>query len=471
MNATMNSVAPRPRSHASGQAAPESAGRTSEQDVALGARDGPSEPASAWQRPPRPEQMVTPQALRGALSRIASTFVALDKRENPLDLARFDDLPPEALMMAITALSVSTSMALAEMRTQAVKVRTDGAIALRREQTEALCKQLAKALEEQRAAEKGATRSRDMEFYMALGELTCGIVKFALGIHAGGAADMAAGFCGLVKVFAEDALSTCKDEDAAKILTLVAKIAGSAQSSIEGGSMAFDALSFARAFRAVRTVGTAARTALKTGGLAAELVGDFQKAETIAKQVAQTASALAPTIQAGFGAQALARYSGETLVRTFSAQAIEQMVTRAVLAGAEKAAASGATVCAEKLTDAIVRKVWWEGTKAAAKATTRAAPNFIKSATRDVLGGVNLVYKGLTAMDRAELQKEIRQLMAEGEFLQALLNEFQQAKKHAKDDISARLEDAGTAVQNAAHNIQTRSEISLRIAHGINVGA
>lgn len=416
----------------------------------------PSVPASAWQSPPRPAQPATLEALVDALNRLASSFVPLKEDGQRATWQQSGDLSVDEQMAYVATLCMSTSAVLAEIKTQQMKVRTDAGIALREKQLEVLHQQLAKAIEDQKKAESGTTRSRWIRGLIAVAELACGVAKVFMGMHLSAATDLIAGACGLASLACEMAAGGCEDEETAQSWKTWSTFFATAQQVLEGASMTVDALSLARTVQAIRSVGSATRTVLEKGAGEA-LASNLARGSAVGAEVGKSvATQVAAKIQAGFGQQALKAMGNQHLTTAFCEAAIEQMVARAVESTAKKVAKSGVETCAKKLTDQIVKAAYYEGASAATRVTTRGTANFLKNTTYSTLTGGNLFGRGLNGFDRAALQKEIQDLLIEGDFLRVLFDETERVKKHARKEINARLEEEGTALESAAQVISAR---------------
>jgi secreted effector protein SseC len=187
-------------------------------------------------------------------------------------------------------------------------------------------------------------------------------------------------------------------------------------------------------------------TIKQTSGAAGKEVAQ-EVIKDVAKQVASDVAAEVSEQIAKNIAEQTTRFLGQGhLLEAFSKQAIEQMVARAVETVAEKALKTGAETTAKELTQAVVKEVQREVVKAAIHASLMSAANTAKAVTRASLQGANGVFQGEIAKERAELQKVVQQLMAESNFMQFMLDEFEKLKKRAKEDIGNLMDGAGKAL-------------------------
>lgn len=425
--------------------------------AAPGPRDQQRGQEHAFQSPPRPRESVTLRLAEGALNRILDAFgPRVDGK--PITLAQLERTPMEAMSLAAALLGVKSLGDNADLKSLALEIRTQGAENLRLRQNEDLRKQIDKAIEDQNKAQKAGIFSAIVDWIVSVAEVISGVAKIIGGDVAGGAMDLAAGCSGLVKAFAET-MALVSDGDAAAKWKEVADIAGKIQLGFEIAGMMVDIISVGRGVMAAKSMAKATETAMEKG--AGELLENTIKqtsgaagkevAQEVIKDVAkQVASDVAAEVSEQIAkniAEQTTRFLGQGhLLEAFSKQAIEQMVARAVETVAEKALKSGAETTAKELTKSVVKEVQREVVKAAVHAGLMSAANTAKAVTRASLQGANGVFQGEIAKERAELQKIVQQLMAESNFMQFMLDEFEKLKKRAKEDIGNLMDGAGKAL-------------------------
>lgn len=463
--------------------------RSSSGRVGAGALDPLSAPGpreqqrgqdGAFQTPPRPKEPVTLRLAEGALNRILDAFGPHGADGKPITLAQLERTPMEAMALAASLLGVKALGDSADLKSLALKIRTEGAEQLRLKQNEDLRKQIDKAIEDQNKAHKAGIFSAIVDWIVSVAEVISGVAKIIVGDYAGGAMDLAAGASGLVKAFAET-MALMSDGETAEKWKQVADVAGKIQLAFEIAGMMVDLVSVGRGVMATKSIakttetvmekgaGEALQQAIKTGSKeaikdTAEGIGK-QVAQEVAEQVAKDVAApLCEKLLVGtFGkevARDIVKNGTREIVKEALKEAITKMVAEAVEKAAEKAIKNGTEMSVKELTKQVVKEVQHEVFGAILKSSMMSAANTGKAATRATVQGANGVFQGEIAKERAELQKAIQDLMNESDFMQFMLDEFEKIKKRAKDDIKSLLDGAGKSLQSAS-DMQNSSTAQL----------
>ena len=436
--------------------------------------------------PPRPRDPVTLKLAEAALNRILSAFgPQIDGKS--MTLAQLERTPMEAMNLAASLLSVKALGDNAELKSLALEIRTHGAENIRLRQNEDLRHQIDKAIEDSQKAQKAGIFSAIVDWIVAVAEVVSGVAKIVVGDVAGGAMDLAAGCSGLVKAFAETMALAC-DEETAKKWKEVADVAGKIQLAFEIAGMCVDVISVGRGVMAVKSIAKGTEAVMEKGAGeilhaavqagSKELVKDC--AESIGKQVAEQvvaqvakdiATPLCERMLVGtFGKEAareIAKQGTKEVIKEALKQAIAKSVAQAVEKTAAQAIKDGTQVTVSELTQQVVKEVRRELVGCILKASIRSTANTGKQVTLAGTHGANGIAQGVIGKQRAELQKIIQMLAAEGSFMQFMLDEFEKLKKRTREDISQLLDGSGKAL-SAASDSQTKTGAVLSdIAHNI----
>ncbi|PHV11475.1 type III secretion system translocon subunit SctE [Chitinimonas sp. BJB300] len=443
-------------------------------------RDAGKSAGSQFLTPPKPRDPVVLRAAEAALNRILQPFTK-DATGKSLTLADIERTPMDAMTLAASLLGVKALGDTANLKSLALEIRTKGVEAVRLRQNEDLRKEVDKSIEDAQKAQKAGIIGAILDWVISIAEIVSGIVKIVTGVLTGnvgsvvgGVMDLSAGAAGIVKAICETAALI--DPKNAEKYKAVAEVAGKVQLAFEMAGMFVDALSVGRGMMAARSAvkgteavmvagsGEALKQAMKIGG------------ETGKQAVSNVASAVGKAVADQAAAQVLKELTEKTvkniltqgqLVQAFSKSAIEQMVTRAVEGVAKSAAKSAAEITAESLTREVVKAVQREVVEAAVKACIKSSANIGKAVVRAGATGVNGIAQGEIRRERAELQEMVQQLIAEGNFMQFLIDEFEKLKKQVNNDIRSLLDGAGKAISGGAESIQKNGAVLGNIANSI----
>lgn len=436
--------------------------------------------------PPRPRDPVTLRLAEAALNRILSSFgPEIDGK--PITLAQLERTPMEAMNLAASLLSVKALGDSAELKSLALEIRSHGAENLRLRQNEALRQEIDKKVEDSQKAQKAGIFSVVIDWIVAVAEVVSGVAKIIVGDVAGGAMDLAAGCSGLVKAFAETMALVCSEETAKKWKE-VAEVAGKIQLAFEIAGMCVDLFSVGRGVMALKSVAKGTETVLERGAgevlHAAVQAGSHTLvkdcAESVGKQVAENVAAqVAKDVSAPLCEKLLARAVGKDAARDFlkdctreaKKAALEHAITKSVSGAVERVAGQaiekGTEVTASALSQQIVKEVRRELLDSILNASIKSTANVGKLITVAGARGANGIAQGVITKQRAELEKIIQTLAAEGAFMQFMLDEFDKLKKQARENISQLLDGSGKALSAASDSQLKTGAVLSEIAHNI----
>ncbi|MBJ7263179.1 MAG: type III secretion system translocon subunit SctE [Burkholderiaceae bacterium] len=434
--------------------------------------------------PPRPRDSVSLQLAEGALNRILSTFgPEIDGK--PITLAKLESTPMEAMNLAASLLAVRALGDSAELKSLALEIRTRGIENIRQRQHEKLCQEIDKSIEDSQKAQKAGIISVIVDWVVAVAEVVSGVVKIALGDVAGGAMDLAAGCSGFVKALAETIALTC-DEETAKKWKEVAEVAGKIQLAFEIAGMCVDVISVGRGVMALKSVAKGTEAVLEKGAgevlHAAVETGSNKLAKecavSIGEQVAKNvAEQVAKDVSVPLSRRLLARAVGKEAACEFLKDctqealqaALQHAVAKSVAQSVERVAGQaikkGGEVTVSALTQKVVKEVRRELFDSILKASIRSTANIGKMVTVAGARGANGIAQGVIGKQRAELEKIIQTLAAEGTFMQFILDEFDKLKKRAREDISQLLDASGKALASASDSQLKTGAVLSDIAH------
>ncbi|MFM0515266.1 type III secretion system translocon subunit SctE [Paraburkholderia sp. RL17-373-BIF-A] len=443
----------------------------------------------ASQVPSRPTELVTVRAAEAALNRILSTFGATDGGK-PITVAQIEHTPMAAMTLASALLGVKALGDVAQLKSFALEIRTQGVEKLRERQIEALRVQIDKSIEDEQKAKAAAVFNVIADWIISVAEVATGGAKLVCGDFAGGTMDIAAGCAGLVKAIVET-VALGADDKAAAELREIADIAGKIQLSFEIAGMCVDVISIARVVAATkviakgtetvmkRDVGEALRNIVMAGRNAIgtqatkEMVSIAKSAAkdaiaSVSEEVAeQVARQVAKEVEKGLAESGL-RFMGQShLIAAFGEEAIKKIVQNAVQTVAGNALRDVGALATTELTKQVVNMVRKDVTQRAVRSCMMSNPNVAKAAIRGGVQGANAVGMGEISKDRAELQKTIQQLTADSSFVQFLLDEFEKLKQRAREDMSHLLDGAGKSLSSAAEAQNKNNVVLSNIAHNI----
>jgi secreted effector protein SseC len=278
---------------------------------------------------------------------------------------------------------------------------------------------------------------------------------------AGGAMDFLAGAAGVVKAVAET--MAVVDPDNAEKYKAIAEKAGHVQLAFEIAGAVVDVTSAISHALITKVVPSVTKEVLKEGAekvlveavksgskdavaASAKAIGK-EVAAKVAGDIAEQLGKTALDASKNTVAKELAKTIGvRQLMEAFSREAIEEMVTKTVQKVATEAMESGGEITAKALTKKITRELTYEVTKAVMKASAFTALNVVRGAT----GGASKVVSGVIEIERAKLQKQIELLMLDQQWLQILLDEFEQRKKETVEKTKELIDGQANAVQGGS---------------------
>jgi secreted effector protein SseC len=426
---------------------------------------GNSAKAHSYRTPAKPREPVSLREAQAAFSHVLGTLLNTDDTKAANDatsgagtagggsftLARFEALTPEDMNLMLTQLTVGSLADTARVKAEGLKIREEGAERLRLRQNDDLRKQIDDSIKQQQQTQKSGKAAEIIDWIVGAAEVISGAIKMALGDELGGAADLAAGCAGLVKAYAEH----MEQEDPANAdhWKQMASDAGKVQLAFEIIGAAVDIMSVGKGIMAAKSVAQGASKALAEASGEAISAGMEIGGEIGAQATKNVIKAFAMEV-ADNVAETVARQVSGPLAKAFSKEAIEKLVAKAAETAVKDAMESGAKVTAKSISKEIVKQIAKDTAKVVAKTVLGSVGNRVKSAGD--LGGklVDTIVTYDINKQNLELKALIKKLQAEGEFMQFLLDDFEQVKKHAQQDMKDLLDDAGKALNNCQDQSQ-----------------
>ncbi|QAU24329.1 type III secretion system translocon protein [Dyella sp. M7H15-1] len=448
-------------------------------------RDGRTK-TQDYHAPAKPRESTTLRAAEYAFDQVVSTLVSYGSRtlaastaNSPAvtgsaggkgySLSNFENMTPEAMKLALTQLCVTGLGDVVKLKSEAIKIREEGAQALRLRQNEDLRKEIDTSIQDQQKAQKAGIFAVIVDWIIAVAEIISGVVKMAFGDFAGGAADFTAGCAGVVKAFGET--MALADPDNAEKWKKLAEDAGKVQLSFEILGAAVDLFS----------VGKAVMVGKKVAEVAAKKVEEastygWGKMIAYAVKIGEDISGPAfQTLLQQFGkdvTEKVVKQATKELQESFFSQVLlafnkeemAKLVTKAAEKVVKKAVESGAEVAVESLSKEIAKQIARTFGMNAMKLVYESTGNQIKAAAGVTTNIVNTAAMADINKQRAELQKLIKELMAQGDFMQFLLDEFEKMKKRQLESMKDLLDSAGQAQADASNQIQKTGALLSNIA-------
>ncbi|EAA3660139.1 type III secretion system translocon subunit SctE [Salmonella enterica] len=401
--------------------------------------------------PPPLRQPVTLNQAQEAMAHILQAVSPDIDGRSTVTLGAFERAPMETITVEVALFGVKYFGDLSNLKALAETIHLHGVENLRLRQNEDLRKQTDKTIEDHQKAHKAGIFSAVVDWIVSAAEVISGVAKLVIGDYQGGVMDLAAGCAGLVKAMCTTLALTDPDPEHANTYKEIADVAGKVQLAFEIAGMMVDIISVGRGVMAAKSISRASETVMRgTAGQAVKTAvtqGSEVAVKTAAVEVGrQVAEQVSEQVARNITGQAT-RFMGQGhLLKAFSNQAIENMVTKAVETAAKKAMKSGANTTAEELTEQVVKEVKRAVVHAAVHASIMSARNTAKAITRTSLQGANNVYQGALEIHRAELQKVVQELIVEASYMQFMLDEFEKIKKRSKEDISNLMEGAANSL-------------------------
>ncbi|WP_414926200.1 type III secretion system translocon subunit SctE [Pseudomonas zeae] len=417
-----------------------------------------------------------------ALSRIMATVPQKQDGPTPMSLKELEKVPMDSILLASTLLSGEILGSTAFAKSKALAIMTDKQERIRQQEIRDCREEMDKSVAEQDKARKAGIFAAIFDWVIAAVEIVSGVLKIVGGVLTGnaltavaGAMDLLAGLAGVVKATANTLALI--DTDNAEKYREVAKTAGFVQLGFEIAGALVDVSSAARNMLVAKMIPQVTGTVLKSGAdvavVQAVKAGSKsalnQAAQTVGKEVAaQVAAQLASKLGAG-ASKALTKSAVEASIRHFgvnqllkqlSQQSIEKMVTSAVKNVGQKAIEKGVTLSAKELSKQAVKAVWTEVIKTVAKSSTYIG---IQSA-RAGLVTAKEVHSGVLNIEKANLTKEIQELMLDQQWLQALFALYKSEKEAALKRMGELVEGQSQVMEDGSKAIANAGAVQVQIA-------
>lgn len=405
------------------------------------------------------------KALQGILSALASK--GSGKQHGTVSLASLEKISMNDMVLMAANLSMSIFSNSADSSMKATKIMTDTQEFLSNKKVKEYQEQLAKAVEQSDKAQKGGVVGAIFDWVVGAAEFVYGAMKLFEGFMtsdplavASGVAYLSAGVAGMVKAAAETAILCGADKDKCRS---VINVASKVQLGCEIVGTALDIFKAYQAISAAGSIGTGTEAVMKeAGSKLAEGInkGSSEAVSNVAKEVGQqVAEQVSEQVMANLTKE-VADQGGRKLIEAFSKQAIEQLVTRSIEAVGEQAIKKGGEVIAKEITKQVVKEVNQQVIKAAIKACMATS----LGAIRGVGGFVVDVNTSFINVEKANIQKQMEELILKQNFVDFCYDFYVKAKelqiKSAKDLI----EKQSDSLNGASKGINQTGAIQARIA-------
>ncbi|WP_181321907.1 type III secretion system translocon subunit SctE [Trinickia symbiotica] len=407
-----------------------------------------------WAKPAAAGEAVTQREAAGALQRV---FARLAGREphgpqphiGVATLRQVEKLPMDTLMMAVTMMAVQALGNVADAKGKALEIMANAERRIQDKQARDLCDQIEKAIEQQHKARKGGIFGAICDWVVGAVEVVSGVAKIVGGalsgnamMVAGGTMDLMAGTAGLVKAVAETmALIDPKHADKYKS---IANTAGKVQLAFEVLGAIVDITSAARNMVVTKVIPKAAKAALQEG------------AEHLVTAAVKEGSKVAVKEAAKELTEQIVKQISKEALDVLGREGLQKVVENAIKTAAKQAAQRGAEVAAKEVTEQVVKEIRKELIKAIVKAATRTAVNV----TRGAVNGVDGVYSGIIAIEKAKLQKEIDMLIVDQQLMQAMFDMFEQQKKDTREQMKNLIEGQSTALRGGSEQMRQTAVVA-----------
>ncbi|KWN63609.1 type III secretion system translocon subunit SctE [Burkholderia ubonensis] len=435
--------------------------------------------------------LVTLKDAAGALNRLLDKFDKVTGTPSAaanVQLRELESLSPDSMMLAVTLLSNKALSDTAELKGKALDIMSAKQEKLRQKEIQEYREQLDKAIEQQEKAKKAGIFGVIFDWIIAAVEVVTGVAKIIGGaltgnasMMAGGAMDVMAGCAGVVKA-TMNTLALIDPKNASKYQE-VADVAGKIQLSFEIAGAIVDVTSAARNMLLTKVIPKATSAVLKEGAEQALTTAIKAGSKDAVKSTAQAvgkevAGLVSDQILQGIGKTALevSKKAGKDAVQktiqqlgvnrmleSFSREAIERTVSKAVEKVASNAIDQGIELSAKELTKAITKQVNRDVMAAALKAST----STILNTTRAVVGGSSQVTAGVLGAERAKLQKEIDQLILDQQWLKMCFDFYAQQKEAQMKDMEELVEQSGQVVEGGSRALKESGIVQAQLAASI----
>ncbi|RKT98651.1 secretion protein [Burkholderia sp. Nafp2/4-1b] len=430
---------------------------------------------------------VSMQEAASALGRVLHKFDhTLGTNGSGLSLEErcFEDVSMETMLLATTLLSATVLGNTAELKSKALEIMCAKQEEVRRQEIKDCREQIDKAIEQQQKAKKAGILGVIFDWIIAAVEVLIGVAKIIGGVFsgnvtmvAGGATDVMAGAAGVVKA----TMNTLAliDEKNADTYRQIADVAAKVQLTFEIVGAVIDVTSAARNMLLTKAIpratmvvlekgaGKALQQAVKAGStLAVERVAQAagrEVAEQVSAQICRELGRVALKASKKVSKDAVQKMiehlGVNRMLESFSREAIEKMVTKAVEKAGKDAINRGVELTAREL-KAIVKKLARDAMVIALKASV--SP--LLTTARAMAPAVNQMSSGVLAIERAKLQKEIDRLILDQQWLQMCFEFYKQQKEAQQKGAKELIEKAAQAVEDGSQALKESGAVQLHVA-------
>lgn len=466
------------------------------------------------------KEVVSQQQATEALNRLlrqVEVTAGQNGGERPLslNLPSLEKIPMDSMVLASTLLAGQVLGDTAAAKSKALDIMSDKQERLRQQEVDDYRAQMDAAVEQQDKAKKAGIMSVVFDWVIAAVEVVTGVAKIIGGamtgnvmMAAGGAMDLMAGLSGVVKAMANT--MALIDPDNAEKYRGVAAAAGKAQMAFEIAGAVVDITSAARNMLVTKIVPKVAGQVMKEGAgqiLSAAIKEGSQSAvkgiaQSVGKEVAgQVAGQLAQSLgktsleaskkagkemvenalrsaerlvpQLGKGVvegskqvakQAMDEVFSSRMLEKFSREAIEKMVSKSVEKVASQAIERGLQVTAEEISKQVVRDITQQVIKVTAKATLFNTANVVSGVVRGSANGARELTAGVINKQKAELQKQIDELILDQQWLQSCFELYEQQKKEAVKRVRELLDGQAEVMEDGTRLMSQTASTQAQMA-------
>lgn len=435
--------------------------------------------------PPAPAAPVTLREADRSLNALLSMALGDDEPEQRITREDMENMSMASYGMFLVTLNAKYTGQMTELKLQALQLYADATEVMRDAQAKALLAQGENAKAQQAEAQRASNYQLAGEAAMSLVNQLSAIVKYRSGNFVGMAVDGVAGWFGAVKFWAHLAASKTNDEAWVRRFNQIADFAGKGESVSMNISLAVDGASFVRTLASSKLIGQATGKMFEhAGGNVAPLtVGQNMVTEVIrgnkpaiqaaANEVAKVvatnvAGAVRTSLTQGRGVV----FGSAQFFEAFGQKAIEEMVTRALIAAAGNAVKKVGTGCAQTLGREIAREGAKQAQREAVIAASKAAfwhpSNAGKRVTQAIVTGGVSIGKGVTAREQAKLIREAQEVAIDADFLQFLIEDLHRQTQQAYTDIKRITERHADVVRSGGDILSQNGSVLQNIA---NIGS
>lgn len=394
-------------------------------------------------------------------------------------------MDPMILSMMMMQLGLSVSGNTANSLCKQLERSTEVQTALRNKQVAEYQEQIQKAIEQSDQVRKSAATSIVFGWIISCVEEFVGVMKMASGLATGdalaiadGAAYMAAGFAGMVKVGAEIAEQAGADKSTCEE---VSNISGKVQTSCECVALALDVIQIGRGISAARAITKATEEVMESGVgkkiIDAVAKGAEEELKVLAEKAGQEVSKMVgkdfgmalerEMVEVGdMAIEALAHEAEAELHmvgsmgESFTREGVAKLVEEAIIKAGKELLNEGEKVVMNKIRDAILKELRGSIIKTVIADSIRQS----LTVTRAAVGGANKISSSVVAARTAKLQTEIERLMMQEGFNDFMLEWMEERKKTQQKRLKETYQDGANTQKVASDIIDNSGTVLANIA-------